>query len=77
MSKYKDIKKQFYMSFFSNEEGYEEKKINGFWLIKHWDGNNESWFVSLFSEESYRNYKRGQDLFTESQEKLSFIKNIE
>ena len=46
--------KKFLMSFFDNVEGYEEKKVNGHWLVKQWDGHNNVWVVFLFSEVSFK-----------------------
>ncbi len=50
-------KKGFLLTFFDKEEGYEEKEVNGFWLIKHWNGDSQSWTVDIFSAEGYKNYK--------------------
>lgn len=47
----------FLKTFFEEEEGYEEKKVNGFWLIKCWDGNYKQWRVNIYDKESYKNYK--------------------
>lgn len=47
----------FLLSFFDGE-GYEEKKVNGFWLIKHWNGNIKAWRVSIYTEESHEKYKK-------------------
>lgn len=32
--------------------------MNGFWLVKHWNGNKNDWQVAIYSKESYDNYKR-------------------
>jgi hypothetical protein len=49
---------QFLLSFFEgNCHWYEEKKVNGFWLIKQFNGDNQDWQVAVFTEESYKNYK--------------------
>ncbi len=66
----RDVRLEFYMSFFDQEEGYEEKEVNGFWLIKQWQGNENKWKVSLYPKESYKNYKIANDLFSE--QKLGF-----
>jgi len=50
-------KRLFLLSFFENEEGYEEKQINeNWWLVKHWDRGRQIWKVHIFSKESYENY---------------------
>lgn len=51
---------EFFKGFFKQEEGYEELKVNNFWLIKHWDGAQKIWVVYLYTDEGYRNYKIGQ-----------------
>ena len=76
MNKTSDERKKFYMSFFENKEGYDEKKVNNHWLIKQYDGNTKSWTVHLYSEQSYRNYKRANALFKERGEQMDFLKSI-
>ncbi|MFA5452695.1 MAG: hypothetical protein WC248_03905 [Candidatus Methanomethylophilaceae archaeon] len=56
-SYYQKIKREFLLSFFEGRSGYAEKKINGFWLIKNWNGDGQFWQVSVFSPESYERYK--------------------
>lgn len=50
-------RRKFFLTFFNDEEGYEEKNVNGWWLIKHRDADRDLWTVHLYSNESYRNYK--------------------
>ncbi len=52
----------FLLSFF-DKEGYEEKEVNGFWLIKSKNGNTGKYQVALYSKESYENYKNCNKLF--------------
>lgn len=52
------IRQNFLFTFFSEREGYEELNINGFWLVKHWDGNKKDWAVSLYSAQSFESYKK-------------------
>ena len=56
------------MTFFKEIEGYEEKEVNGFWLIKQFDGNSGGWVVHLYSPESYGNYKQMGRLFEQNDE---------
>lgn len=60
---YIDKRREFYLTFFGSEEGYEEKEVNGFWLIKHWDGNSKKWIVDLYSLESFEKYKLARERF--------------
>lgn len=59
-----DNRRLFLLSFFE-EDQYEEKEVNGWWLVKQWDGNKKDWTVFLYSQESYKKYKNGQDKYYE------------
>lgn len=48
---------EFLLTFFDKDE-YQEKEVNGFWLIKSWNGNVENWQVGIYTQESYENYKK-------------------
>ena len=50
-------RQDFLLSFF-NDEGYQEKEVNGFYLVKQWNGNNKSWQVAIYPKQSYENMKR-------------------
>jgi len=66
-----EVRRQFYLSFFDKEEGYEEQAIHGdLWLIKQWDGQLARWTVHLYSEESYQNYKRAQNNYSNNNKLL-------
>ena len=57
MSKINNQTKQdFYNTFFEGDK-YQEKEVNGYWLIKRWDGRRKCWEVALYSKEAYDNYK--------------------
>ncbi len=66
---------EFLHSFF-DRDGYQEKQVNNFWLIKHWEGNLNKFVVYLYTDETYKNYKRGQAQYKELQEQSDFIKEI-
>lgn len=51
----------FYLSFFSGESKYEEKEINGFWLVKSWNPEKNCYQASLFDQESFSRYKLTPD----------------
>ncbi len=36
---------------------YEEKHIGDLWHIKHWNGSNHKWQVSIYTEDSFKRYK--------------------
>lgn len=50
-------KQAFLRTFFSPSPRYEEKIVNGFYLVKQWDGNNHDWIIAVYTEESFRNRK--------------------
>ena len=46
------------LSFFNQEEDhYEEKKVDGGWFIKMWNGGTQRWQVSMFTDVAYKKYK--------------------
>ena len=51
-----ETRHRFYATFFDDKEGYKEKEVNGFWLIRYWDSGRKRWLISLYSKESYENY---------------------
>ena len=61
-----NTRQQFLNTFFG-DNGPEDKKLNGFWLVKHWNGNNDTWEVAIYTEDSYA---RKQEYHAE-QDKLS------
>lgn len=57
-----EVRISFLKSFFEKDEGYEIKEVNGFWLVKYWDGNFKRWWVAVYTKESYESYKlRGKN----------------
>ena len=52
-----NVKRRFLLTFFSPEDKYEEREINGFWLIKSYDRKRDRWQVGIYTQESYFNYK--------------------
>jgi len=50
------IRQEFLLTFFDKNSGYSEKEINGFWLIKQWNGNQKIWQVAIYTKESFRKY---------------------
>lgn len=52
-------RQDFLLSFFEQEEDhYEEKEINGFWLVKQYNGNADKWQVAIFPEENFKQYQQ-------------------
>jgi hypothetical protein len=50
-------RQNFLRTFFS-KKGYEEKEVNGYWLVKQ-GGNTE--IVAIYTKERYTAYKKYQD----------------
>lgn len=45
----------FLLTFFKQDgDSYEEKEVNGFWLIKQWNAGNKSWEVAIYTNKSYQ-----------------------
>ena len=55
-------RQNFLLTFF-DEDKYCEKEINGFWLVKNWNGNKKIWQVSIYTKESLEKNKRAFSLF--------------
>lgn len=43
----------FLLSFFDEKQGYEEKEINGFWLIKQFNNQQNKWQVAIYTRNAY------------------------
>ena len=57
MSKiFNKTRQEFLLTFFPILEGYDEKEVNGFWLIKQYNGNLKHWEVHIYSKKSFENY---------------------
>jgi hypothetical protein len=67
--------KEFLNTFFEKEE-YTEKQVNGFWLIKRYNGANNSWEVAIYKQEAYTNYKKANLEYKERGEQISFLNQI-
>ena len=59
---YRETRQEFLLSFFE-EDKYSEKQVNGFWLIKQWNGDKKYWQVAIYSEEAYRNCQKARENF--------------
>jgi hypothetical protein len=65
MSKLNNRTRQDFLMTFFTGESFEEKEVNRFWLVKHWNGNSKMWEVAIFSKESYQRMKIGQQKYKE------------
>lgn len=52
-----ETRHNFYLSFFDKSRGYEEKLVNGFWLVKQWNPERNQPQVSLYSQKSFKKIK--------------------
>ena len=57
MSKNQEAKrrKQDFLRSFFDKSGYQEKEVNGFWLVKQGGGNE---IVAIYTKEAFENYKK-------------------
>lgn len=56
----------FLLTFFNQDEDhYEEKEVNGFWLVKQWNGATKNWIVAIFPKESFKKYNQNKLGFDE------------
>lgn len=39
---------------------YQEKQVDDEWYIKMWNGGTNKWQVAVYSDKSYKNYKKFQ-----------------
>jgi hypothetical protein len=50
---YNETRQNFLLTFFEDKRPiYEEKKVNGFWLIKHLNGNTGKPEIAIFTPEA-------------------------
>lgn len=54
-------KREFLLTFFADYDEYQEMEVNGFWLIKSWNGGAKFWQVGIYTKESYKAYKKFQE----------------
>ena len=79
MGEYKDkLKRQrheFLLTFFNQEKDhYEHKEVNGFVLVKQWNGGTNAWEVAIHTKESFSNSGgRGQTSPKPPDKQLPFL----
>lgn len=66
--------RQAFLLTFFDEEGYAEKELNGFWLVRSINGATGNPQVAVFSQEAYKNYKEAGSSFFHQQD--NHIKSI-
>ena len=50
-------KQDFLLTFFDGE-GYQEKEVNGFFLVKQWNKYTKEWNVAIFTREGFTKRKQ-------------------
>jgi len=60
MSKTKKRNKEFLLSFFDKEPKYQVKEINGFIIVKRWNGKDNVWEPAIYTKESYKREQNWQ-----------------
>ena len=52
--KYNRQRHEFLLTFFPQEEDhYEYKEVNGYWLVKQYNANTHNWEVAIYSQSSF------------------------
>ena len=65
-----DARQLFLLTFFNQpEEKYEAKELNGFWLVKQFNGNSKEWQVAIYTQESY---KKSREYWENKQKELPY-----
>ena len=56
---------EFLLTFFEGKvsEGYAEKEVNGYWLVRQWNGNSKMWEVAIYTQENFGRRKEYQRSF--------------
>ncbi len=44
---------EFLLTFFSDEPKYDWREVNGFVLVKQWNGGSRKWEVAIFTKENF------------------------
>ena len=59
MSKSKNQQRHAFLLTFFPQTGdfYEEKEVNGFWLVKQYNRGNDSWEGAIYPRESFLFFK--------------------
>lgn len=52
-----ETRNNFYLSFFKNKSEYQEKEINGFYLVKSYNTETRQCQGSLYNKDSFNQYK--------------------
>lgn len=56
---YNQSRQDFLLTFFDCED-YQEKFVNGFWLIKQFNGDTDNWQVAIFTKDSFKSYSESR-----------------
>lgn len=52
---------EFLLTFFDDVPHYQTKEVNGYLLVKQWNGGSRAWEVAIHTKETYANVLRWQD----------------
>lgn len=52
----------FLLTFFDDDK-HLEKEVNGFWLVKHWNGSSKKWQVAIYPKGHLKRRQDYQKLF--------------
>lgn len=58
---YDKIRRDFLLSFFDEESKYQEKEVNGFYLIKQFSKKLMNWEVAIYTKASFQKKQDHKD----------------
>ena len=58
--KHSKTRQGFLLTFFE-DECYQEKEVNGYWLVKRQSGNTGEWEVAIYEKEAFEKHKAFED----------------
>lgn len=51
-------RQDFLLTLFDKKDEYQTKEVNGFMLVKQFNGNNKTWQVAIYTPENYQRSQR-------------------
>ncbi len=58
---YEKIRREFLLTFFDGKHEYQEKEVNGFYLIKQFSAKLLDWEVAIYTKQSYQKKKANKE----------------
>lgn len=68
--------RQAFLKTFFDEDGYQEKEVNGFWLVQHYNGDTGGLEIAIYTKESFKNYNGANEANKDKRETISLLDRI-